>query len=1329
MLPEPGVSAEAGRANMSDTDTAAVGYILLDSCELVVDLNGCNLATNSVYNVWHDVRLRSDSLNDPPDDSFANLVLIPDSPGEKADNSMTGLTNAYNVLPFSGNVDEIAVRRKKRKIDSENAPGGRKSDASLLIGLAMSLNRQADAYDASRPCLDEEVNLRSLRASRFQVMLFKSAPRNSIGGVAGNERQIVKLQGSLLITFSLPTSRAQSVKGSRSSKSTNPKFLSQECQLIGAIIKSDWRLLESRMSELQSKEFAIPQEGIASLFPDKMDVTDLYARISGANDQLSTLLPEERQGRVQESDDRQIDLLGLPNEVMITGLTPFLSAKSLHSLRVSSRKLFVSLQSVVPGLKLDLFPHQIRSLSWMEQRERSSVVEEDIIRCDDKLGGNLHRAVTGGASISLNSRRSCDPDSNSIKFDAITGDALCAGAAESRTTRCARGGLLCDDPGLGKSITILSLILRSNGLTTEPMGGQKNRTDDDVLFKAYWESNFITDHVRRPSILKLVRNLIKSDSESSWFVPPIDDEFLQIAPDYLDIIRQPVSLDDIRSDYDKSSTLSRDFDGFVRTVGRVFKNARTYNPADHPVHLAAIRLEVNFERIVAKFKADTVEFGLKSISRMSRDPSMRSLVELFKAREEADITNDMVPSKSTLLVVPDHLLEHFEAQICDHVDFGYISSSQKIYYHSSKRNSHVLSSSDIIYGLNEVPVDRWPAIMFDDGTKQLPEPEVLSRFLLVVTTYQRFTLGFKYGSIEQEKRSQITGRGYFWGDEMPMPSSLQKVTWLRIIVDEGHVMGKHANNMCQFAAWIKADRRWAMTGTPTQQVARQHGTAVLKSLFNLTNFVNHDFFSKRLGREQDWNALISQGWRENKLVSFYRLKHLLSFLMIRHTKGDLEDIIPPPTTEKSLVKLSLQERTAYNTIVCMVRTNIITTSMEGETSGRQDSLLHANNAKYAGQALTNLRISSCGGIRILPTITNVNWDETLSMLRERHGLNENRIAKANDFIHRASSGDLSVCRACAVRLQTLFLMPCGCLVCPECISSSARQCPVCCKPFDVDEFQRLQPGLELTIKTDLLDQETDQTQSSQQSDTILQTRKHRKGESCVYSPSHADGRCRICGEEHFDCNFLNAQKKCKICHKTARDCPDYASKSKHVINKILDLRNSGKSLQCSPVPTRRFGKKSHHKRPLKVIVYAQERSIYEYFGDHLIRRFGCFVMLLSKQGSVGLDLSFVSHIFFLESFYDKSVQKQVIARAYRMGALGPVHVEHVMAEESIEELMERINEGDQIEDSEKNAKLHKLLNGARLIRETDTVSILNRPAENSNPRANRKVSFATETLI
>jgi hypothetical protein len=86
-------------------------------------------------------------------------------------------------------------------------------------------------------------------------------------------------------------------------------------------------------------------------------------------------------------------------------------------------------------------------------------------------------------------------------------------------------------------------------------------------------------------------------------------------------------------------------------------------------------------------------------------------------------------------------------------------------------------------------------------------------------------------------------------------------------------------------------------------------------------------------------------------------------------------------------------------------------------------------------------------------------------------------------------------------------------------------------------------------------------------------------------------------------------------------------------------------------------------------------------------------MLLSKQGSVGLDLSFVTHIFFLgklllsvhlsssdtldlvyivipaplDTIYDKSLEAQVVARAYRMGATGPVFVEQLAAKDSVEE--------------------------------------------------------------
>jgi hypothetical protein len=63
-------------------------------------------------------------------------------------------------------------------------------------------------------------------------------------------------------------------------------------------------------------------------------------------------------------------------------------------------------------------------------------------------------------------------------------------------------------------------------------------------------------------------------------------------------------------------------------------------------------------------------------------------------------------------------------------------------------------------------------------------------------------------------------------------------------------------------------------------------------------------------------------------------------------------------------------------------------------------------------------------------------------------------------------------------------------------------------------------------------------------------------------------------------------------------------------------------------------------------------------------------MLLSNDGSEGLDLSFVTHIFFLEEVWDKSLAEQAVARAWRMGAKGRVEVETLVAKNSVEETMQ-----------------------------------------------------------
>lgn len=91
-------------------------------------------------------------------------------------------------------------------------------------------------------------------------------------------------------------------------------------------------------------------------------------------------------------------------------------------------------------------------------------------------------------------------------------------------------------------------------------------------------------------------------------------------------------------------------------------------------------------------------------------------------------------------------------------------------------------------------------------------------------------------------------------------------------------------------------------------------------------------------------------------------------------------------------------------------------------------------------------------------------------------------------------------------------------------------------------------------------------------------------------------------------------------------------------------------------------------------------------------------MLLGRDGSEGLDLSFVTRefyplekhsasgiaisilfladIFFLEEVWDRSLAEQTVARAWRMGAKGSVVVETIIAKNSVEETIKAYEAGE-----------------------------------------------------
>jgi hypothetical protein len=354
------------------------------------------------------------------------------------------------------------------------------------------------------------------------------------------------------------------------------------------------------------------------------------------------------------------------------------------------------------------------------------------------------------------------------------------------------------------------------------------------------------------------------------------------------------------------------------------------------------------------------------------------------------------------------------------------------------------------------------AYVFIDKTssKRLPSASFLAMFKIVVTTNHRFSNEWKNGSFEDELKKEECGidveddfslDSYSKSDEA---CPLLKVNWLRMIVDEGHSMGRGRDSgHIMFASWVNAERRWAMTGTPTRQIITQSG---LSNVLNLMQYMNHDFFSRRNGGDLVWNQLIVRGWNRGQLASFFRVRSLFSLLMVRHTKSDIAEL-SAPIYNVNILPMSQEEVSTYNTLVCAVQSNLLITSMKGKTSGLQDSLVHKSQTRHAREAINNLRLVCVGGTQVRPTLTQKFTDEFLVMF---DGCNDDakKRQEIREYISKATSGELSPCNCCHMMLSTLLVFPCGHLVCTECVDNTMTSCIICDEEFDVDDFQKLQPG-------------------------------------------------------------------------------------------------------------------------------------------------------------------------------------------------------------------------------------------------------------------------------
>ena len=98
---------------------------------------------------------------------------------------------------------------------------------------------------------------------------------------------------------------------------------------------------------------------------------------------------------------------------------------------------------------------------------------------------------------------------------------------------------------------------------------------------------------------------------------------------------------------------------------------------------------------------------------------------------------------------------------------------------------------------------------------------------------------------------------------------------------------------------LRADRRWAVTGTPIQNG--------LADLANLMSFLKLDPYADRAAFDTD----ITYPWKErNSELAIGRLKKLLSYIMLRRSKTTIE--LPPRKDVVEFLQFTPEERAVYS---------------------------------------------------------------------------------------------------------------------------------------------------------------------------------------------------------------------------------------------------------------------------------------------------------------------------------------------------------------------------------------------------------------------------------
>ena len=350
----------------------------------------------------------------------------------------------------------------------------------------------------------------------------------------------------------------------------------------------------------------------------------------------------------------------------------------------------------------------------------------------------------------------------------------------------------------------------------------------------------------------------------------------------------------------------------------------------------------------------------------SRSSSMLTpLVRRSRVSLDADVALQV--SGATLIVVPATLIDHWKFQIAAHTREG-VLRVLAVTKHAEMRTAAEMGQFDVVLTTFDLLSKEWAVAS--------PSPGSDRWYQLHGTTGRgsqswRFSPS-EYTGVAQQQRACSSAAP-------PVEASeFQRIQWVRVVLDEGHVMGASSGtNRAMMLGSLAAGAKWICTGTPapsTPNAELQHMHGLIHAL-GVQPYANSDV----------WKCLIHVPFESYDVAAWMRLHAVLSRTMIRSVKSDMERLgeIPSCTVLTTELELSRPEKRAYNGLMTIIKRNIILSESGGS---RVDSLLHTKNRKYALEAINNARKACCITGQFNLEIVRAHLEECILDMRRGHSL-------------------------------------------------------------------------------------------------------------------------------------------------------------------------------------------------------------------------------------------------------------------------------------------------------------------------------------------------------